>query len=292
MPLNDNDEASQCEVPLPLVSVKTAKNVQGLQKPEPRTWPPSQGAVLRRSFPDIYVSGSPTVHPFLRRSTSSDEAKGAFNLPVKFGLSIALLTVGIILGGVLVGFVMKRVNDTDVNREQLAALRGELAVLKENCAVVPEDVSDIRYASPAPLARPLESERRKRGDKAEVILLPAPDGSVPAQRATNEKNEGKDANTSSAYAGSADLPEFPSRDDVRKAMDRVSPAVRSCTPEAKDRITVKVVVDGATGRVVEAYATGRHAASQAGVCAQMAAKKAVFPKFSGGSLSIKYPFEL
>jgi len=90
--------------------------------------------------------------------------------------------------------------------------------------------------------------------------------------------------------GGTELPLSPSRDQVKAAMDSITPQVRSCGQGG--RIVLSLAVAGATGRVVSAEPTGDHAGTPIGLCAARAVKLAKFPSFRQDRLQIKYPFDL
>jgi len=91
--------------------------------------------------------------------------------------------------------------------------------------------------------------------------------------------------------GGTDLPQSPSREQVKAAMDSIAPQVVKCGA-GSGRIVVSVAVAGATGRVMSAEPTGDHAGTPLGLCAARAVKLAKFPAFKQDRLRIKYPFDL
>jgi hypothetical protein len=90
--------------------------------------------------------------------------------------------------------------------------------------------------------------------------------------------------------GGAQLPDSPSRDQVKAAMDAIAPQVSKCGDAG--RVVVSLAVVGATGRVASAEPTGEHAGTPIGLCAARAVKLAKFPAFKQDRLQIKYPFDL
>jgi hypothetical protein len=92
--------------------------------------------------------------------------------------------------------------------------------------------------------------------------------------------------------GGAELPQSPSRDQVKAAMDAIAPQVRKCGGEPGGRVVVSFAVSGATGRVVSAEPAGDASGTPLGLCAARAVKLAKFPHFKQDRLPIKYPFDL
>jgi hypothetical protein len=91
--------------------------------------------------------------------------------------------------------------------------------------------------------------------------------------------------------GGTTLPESPSRDQVKAAMDGVAGRVKGCGAGG-GRIIVSLAVVGATGRVASAEPMGEAAGTPLGLCAARAVKLAKFPPFRQERLMIKYPFDL
>ncbi len=79
----------------------------------------------------------------------------------------------------------------------------------------------------------------------------------------------------------------PSRAQVLAAMGRIQPAVKACFPGSRGTVTVDIKVEGRTGRVASAQASGQTGA--VGSCVARAVRRAKFPRFTDDSLSIRYP---
>jgi hypothetical protein len=79
----------------------------------------------------------------------------------------------------------------------------------------------------------------------------------------------------------------PSRAQVLAAMGRVQPAVKACFAGNRGTVVVDIRVEGRTGRVASAQASGQTGA--VGSCVARAVRKAKFPRFTDDSLSIRYP---
>jgi hypothetical protein len=106
------------------------------------------------------------------------------------------------------------------------------------------------------------------------------------------------AKTSTAPAptgGGADssLPQKLGRSQVQSGMRTVAGAVARCGRGETGRVTVDVVITGATGRVTSATVTGQFAGTAVGSCAARAVRGARFPRFRDASLTVRgYPFVL
>ncbi len=109
----------------------------------------------------------------------------------------------------------------------------------------------------------------------------------------NAKQSVGDAADNSLPTGDGLLPDRPSVASVRESMNGVAAAVRRCGLKDEDRIVLRLVVSGDTGRVVKSSAVDSgHRGTSAGLCAARAARLAKFPPFSKENVSIKYPFDL
>jgi hypothetical protein len=101
----------------------------------------------------------------------------------------------------------------------------------------------------------------------------------------------KPQTTNDLPTGAGGLPDKPSRDQVKTAMNAVTPQVQKCGQGA-GRVVISMTVVGATGRIQSAEPTGDAAGTPVGLCAARAVKLAKFSPFQQSSLLIKYPFDL
>lgn len=88
------------------------------------------------------------------------------------------------------------------------------------------------------------------------------------------------------------LPQRPSRSQVQAAMRQVTDLVDKCAPGEGERIVVIITVSGNTGRVSSARIDGEHAETSTGHCVRRAMREVRFPRFSDGTVTIRYPFRL
>ncbi len=86
---------------------------------------------------------------------------------------------------------------------------------------------------------------------------------------------------SEATQTTSDLPEFPSKAEIRSALKLVKPAALACPNEPGTEIRVKLSVSGETGRVTSANGGGNN-------CVARAFFKARFPKFKRLQLGVVY----
>jgi hypothetical protein len=126
--------------------------------------------------------------------------------------------------------------------------------------------------SPAPAASP----RPKGGSVSELDDLLGGGGSKPAKKP--------------AATGGGGVPDKLSREDVQAGMQSVAGAVKACGKGAGGTLTVRVAI-AASGSVTSAKATGSHAGTPVGSCAEKAVKRARFPK-AKNKLDVSYPFKL
>ncbi len=89
----------------------------------------------------------------------------------------------------------------------------------------------------------------------------------------------------------APLPKTLNRKQVQVGMKSVAAQVKRCGTGKARSVTMNVKISS-SGRVLAANAMGALAGTPEGLCAARAMKKAKFQKFSGPSLSVKYPFKL
>ncbi len=99
------------------------------------------------------------------------------------------------------------------------------------------------------------------------------------------------AAAAAAVAPAENLPESPSRDEVRDAMRGVEESVKACA-EGQDGLgTAEVQIQVAsTGRVMSATVSGVQ--GPAGSCIARAVRSAKFPRFSKPTFAVKYPYRL
>jgi hypothetical protein len=107
---------------------------------------------------------------------------------------------------------------------------------------------------------------------------------------SNSSAPSKTAKPGGDSSASSNLPDTPSRDQAKAAMDAVKPGVQACSKGETGVAIVDVSVAGATGRVTTAQVKG--VTGPAGSCIAQAVRKASFPKFKQAVFKLSYPFKL
>lgn len=84
--------------------------------------------------------------------------------------------------------------------------------------------------------------------------------------------------------------------EVRAGIAPHLPAARACGPlhdaTPGEKISVKLRIEGSTGKVMSATATGRHAATAVGACVAGELANATFPSFTKPALGVLYPVRM
>jgi hypothetical protein len=96
-----------------------------------------------------------------------------------------------------------------------------------------------------------------------------------------------------AAAPKSNLPETLSRSQIQAGMRGVKGRIQGCFDRYKvpGLASVKVKI-GSAGRITSARLKGKFAGTPTGACVLAAARSARFPRFSGTSISVTYPFIL
>jgi len=89
----------------------------------------------------------------------------------------------------------------------------------------------------------------------------------------------------------ADLPEYPSREQVTAGFEAMRDALKQCAAGRAGRVEVKASVTS-NGRIVHALIDGDFEGSPEGSCMARAVREAQFPAFSQPRLKVSYPFAL
>ncbi|MFH1437949.1 MAG: GYF domain-containing protein, partial [Pseudomonadota bacterium] len=119
------------------------------------------------------------------------------------------------------------------------------------------------------------TEKKGKSSKAAVAKEPKEEKKEPAP----------------APAPAASLPSTPNKNDVLKAMKKVSPGVQKCAKGQTGTATVSIIFGGSTGKVTKAVViSGPFKGTPAATCIGGAVNKATVPKFKQSSFSVTYPF--
>ena len=118
--------------------------------------------------------------------------------------------------------------------------------------------------------------------------------------ATSKKGKGSKGSTAkepkkeekkTAPPPAVSLPSTPSKNDVLKAMKKVSGGVKKCAKGQTGTATVSIIFSGSSGKVKTAKViSGPFKGTPAANCIGGAVKKASVPKFKQSSFSVTYPF--
>ena len=99
--------------------------------------------------------------------------------------------------------------------------------------------------------------------------------------------------TSSSSSSSSSLPDAPSRNDVKTALQGVSGQVKACRKDAGGTATVNVTFSGKTGRATGARVTsGPFKGTPVGSCIEGAVRRARVPRFKQSSFKVTFPYRL
>jgi hypothetical protein len=99
--------------------------------------------------------------------------------------------------------------------------------------------------------------------------------------------------SASSSRESSSLPEAPSRNDVKTALQGVSGGVKACRKDSGGTATVNVTFSGKTGRASGAkVASGPFKGTPIGSCIESAVKRARVPRFKQSSFKVTFPYRL
>jgi hypothetical protein len=163
----------------------------------------------------------------------------------------------------------------------------------------PEATKATERAAPRKRSSSSSSQRRER-------TTSAPREEAPPKRKSNNldalmdevvggsSSPSKPQQTRSTSSSSdSSLPDAPSRDDVKTALQGVSGAVKACGGDAGGTATVNVTFSGKTGRATGAKVTsGPFKGTPVGSCIESAVKRARVPRFKQPSFKVTFPYRL
>ena len=188
--------------------------------------------------------------------------------------------------------------------------RGQAAADGEHCACVAPQfvealVGGVRRCVPRPAVSPVMVGRR-HGVEASCVegdhvsdghccgpgeeWLPARRRCVCLEPSVCASGAAAVASASSAQGSPESLPETPSRDDVRRAMQSGAADVRACRAGQGSSAWVTTVFDN-TGRVISVRMQGV-ASARAIACIERVVRRITLPHFRQATFSVTYPFPL
>ncbi len=132
-------------------------------------------------------------------------------------------------------------------------------------------------AEPAP--------RKRSGNNLDALMDEVVGGSSPSKP--------KQSTKSSRPSSGSGLPDAPTRNDVKTALQGVSGGVKACKKDAGGTAAVNVVFSGKTGRASSAkVASGPFKGTPVGACVETAVKRARVPRFKQSSFKVTFPYRL
>jgi len=138
-------------------------------------------------------------------------------------------------------------------------------------------------ADAAPKPEP-EPKNRKGGNLDALMDEVVGDSSSPSKPKTT---------SSSSSSSDSSLPDAPTRDDVKTALQGVSGAVKACKQDTGGTATVDVTFSGKTGRVSSAkVSSSPFKGTPVGSCIESAVKRARVPRFQQSSFKVTFPYRL
>jgi len=148
--------------------------------------------------------------------------------------------------------------------------------------------------------RSSSSSQRRRSSPSRSAAAPEP---APARKSNNldalmdevvggSSPKPKEAR-SAAPSTSSNLPDAPSRDDVKTALQGVGGAVKACGKDEGGTAIVDVTFSGKTGRATGArVSSGPFKGTPVGSCIESAVKRARVPRFKQSSFKVTFPYRL
>lgn len=146
------------------------------------------------------------------------------------------------------------------------------------------------------------TSHRPAGDPTERPRREAASGSTgsgeaAADRARERRQQGAAAAgearaaraAAATEAATADLPEHPSRAEVQSAMQAINGYIEACANGAHGQANMDITIHP-SGRVQRAHTGGTFTGTPEGSCMAREARRARFPRFSGESFSINFPY--
>jgi len=175
----------------------------------------------------------------------------------------------------------------------------EAATIEEPAEAAPE------IQEPAPKKRTSSSSQRLQRTSRSSSKSTASAKPAPKKRSSNNLDALMDEvvagsspsrpkqTTRSSSSSSSSLPDTPTRNDVKTALQGVSGAVKSCRKDSGGTAGVSVAFSGKTGRVSSARVTsGPFKGTAVGSCIASAAKRARVPRFKQSSFKVTFPYRL
>jgi len=134
-------------------------------------------------------------------------------------------------------------------------------------------------------AKPAPAPKKRSSNNLDALMDEVVGGSSSSSKPKQTR--------SSSSSGSSSLPDAPTRNEVKTALQGVSGAVKSCKKDSGGTAAVNVVFSGKTGRVSSAkVASGPFKGTPVGSCIASAVKRARVPRFKQSSFKVTFPYRL
>jgi len=173
-------------------------------------------------------------------------------------------------------------------------------------ATIEDNAPEPELAAPAPKKRSTTSSQRRPRTAKSRTSPTTDDAPAPKRRSGNNLDALMDEvvggsssqskpkeTTKSPRSGGSNLPDAPSRNDVKTALQGVSGGVKACKKDVGGMATVNVTFSGKTGRVSGAkVASGPFKGTPVGSCIESAVKRARVPRFKQSSFKVTFPYRL
>ncbi len=139
-------------------------------------------------------------------------------------------------------------------------------------------------AAKSTASKPAPASRKRRSNNLDALMDEVVGGSSSSKPKQTSRSSG---------SSSSSLPDAPTRNDVKTALQGVSGAVKSCKKGSGGTAAVNVVFSGKTGRVSTAKVTsGPFKGTAVGSCIASAVKRARVPRFKQSSFKVTFPYRL
>jgi hypothetical protein len=126
--------------------------------------------------------------------------------------------------------------------------------------------------------------KKRSGNNLDALMDEVVGGSSPSK--SNQA-------TKSSSSSDSSLPDSPSRDDVKTALQGVSGAVKDCRKDEGGTATVDVTFSGSSGRATGAkVGSGPFKGTPVGSCIESAVRRARVPRFKQSTFKVTFPYRL
>lgn len=231
------------------------------------------------------MSGAATVEPQLAAAVAATETEPKMEMVMEFVMEAspvetAETTAAVVSRPAFTASKTKSFEKIPTQPNTIEAASDTLNPYTESETAAPTAVSSIPPASEPEISDEMSAELEAERDLENAFNL-----ANPYQKAETQPTE---ISITALKGDELSL----SRETVRNVMDGIAEKVAECGNGSEERIVMRVVVSGTTGRVQDAAAIyAPYVNTPVGNCAARAVRLAQFPKFNESEMTIKYPFE-